>query len=75
MVPANDPMNRRALLLALGAGAALAWTRAWTQPAKSPRRIAFLSPATREHRQPNLDVFRSALKDPARRRSDRIVRG
>jgi putative ABC transport system substrate-binding protein len=32
------------------------------QSGKAPRRIGFLSPGTRELSQPNLDVFRTALK-------------
>lgn len=55
-------MKRRTLLIAWGAWASLDATRAWAQVAKAPRRIAFLSPGTRELSEPNLDVFRSALK-------------
>lgn len=47
-------MNRRDLLLAAAAAATLAGTSGWTQAAKGPRRIGFLSPGTRESSQPGL---------------------
>lgn len=56
------PRRRRALLLASGAWAGLYFTRARAQPAKAPRRIAFLSPGTRESSAPYIEVFRSSLK-------------
>jgi hypothetical protein len=55
-------VKRRELLIAWGAWASLGAARAWAQAAKAPRRIGFLSPGTRELSQPNLDIFRSALK-------------
>jgi putative ABC transport system substrate-binding protein len=58
-------LDRRQLLLAAPALFSAPLLRAQnTRPApQAPRRIAFLSPSTREFGRPLLDAFRAALKD------------
>lgn len=55
-------MKRRALLLASGAWLAAAATRSLAQVPKSPRRIAFLHPSTKDGGGAFFEVFRSELK-------------
>ncbi|MBI3373139.1 MAG: hypothetical protein HY017_15535 [Betaproteobacteria bacterium] len=50
-------INRRALLLVLGACATLPALRADAQPKAAPRRIAMLLPSTREFTKPQLEAF------------------
>jgi putative ABC transport system substrate-binding protein len=55
-------MKRREVLLA-SCALVLASTRARAQSGKPPRRIAILSPSTREFSRPLIEAFRAALKE------------
>lgn len=59
-----NALRRRRVMLAIGAGSALACARVAAQPRTSPRRVAMLMPSSPAFSKPQLDAFIARLAQP-----------